>query len=124
MDTIQQLQQLLSSQNSGLNDQTNPFLLPRMQVMQISGEQGARNAAIGPDSTCLAIDTAYKDGLLVWFIQTDSAGNKVTVADYDLIPHVHKEPPDFNKLQSIMESMASQMDDLTKRVSTMEDALK
>ena len=99
--------------------------------MQVDGEAGARNAAIGPESSCLALDRTYKGGLLVWFIQTDQAGNKTTVADYDMTPHVHEEPPDYNKLQSLMETMAAKLDEqsaayneLVKRVNTMEEAFK
>lgn len=131
MDIQQQLQQLLAAQSGGMNGGTSPLLLPRMQIMQVDGEVGARSAPMGPDSTCLAIDRTYKNGLLVWFIQTDQAGNKVTVTDYDMTPHVHEEPPDFHKLQSLMENMAQKLDqqstafdELTKRVNTMEEAFK
>ena len=127
MDIQQQLQQILAGQAG----QTSPLLFPRMQILQVDGEAGARNAAIGPDSSCLAIDRSYKNGLLVWFIQTDQAGNKITVSDYDMTPHVHADPPDFTKMQSLMESMANKLDQqstafeaLQKRVSTMEEALK
>jgi len=127
MDLQQQIQQLLANQGSV----SSPLLQPRMQVAQVDGETGARNLPMGPDSSCLAMDRTYKSGLLVWFIQTDQTGNKVTVADYDMTPHVHEEPPDFNKLKSLLESMASKMDqqsaameDLTKRMNTMEEAFK
>lgn len=127
MNLEQQLQQILVNQSA----QSSPLLFPRMQIMQVDGENGARNAAIGPDSSCLALDRTYKNGLLVWFIQTDQAGNKVTVTDYDMTPHVHEEPPDFSKLQSLMETMAAKLDqqttaydELTKRVSTIEEAFK
>ena len=131
MDIQQQLQQILSSQAGQYGSATSPLLLPRMQVAQVDGESGARSLAMGPDSSCLALDKSYKAGLLVWFIQTDQAGNKVTVMDYDMTPHVHEAPPDFNKLQSLMESMAAKLDqqsaafdDLTKRVNSMEEAFK
>lgn len=129
MDLQQQIQQILASQQMG--GASSPLLLPRMQVMQVDGEAGARNAAIGPESSCLALDRTYKGGLLVWFIQTDQAGNKTTIADYDMTPHVHEEPPDYNKLQSLMETMAAKLDEqsaayneLVKRVNTMEEAFK
>ena len=128
MDFQQQIQQILANQQMSAS---SPLLLPRMQIMQVDGEVGAKNAPIGPDSSCLAIDRSYKRGLLVWFIQTDQTGNKITVADYDMTPHVHEEPPDYNKLQSLMESMATKLDEqanayneLVKRVSTMEEAFK
>lgn len=121
MDLQQQIQQFLASQQNGAS---SPLLLPRMQIMQVDGETGARNAPIGPESSCLAIDRTHKGGLLVWFIQTDQVGNKTTVADYDMTPHVHEEPPDFNKLQSLIESMATKLDqqiaandELTKQVA-------
>lgn len=127
MDLQQQIQALLANQGNT----SSPLLQPRMQLAQVDGEAGARNLPMGPDSSCLAIDRTYKAGLLVWFIQTDQCGNKITVADYDMTPHVHEEPPDFHKLQSLLESMAAKMDqqtaavdDLTKRMNVMEDALK
>jgi len=132
MDDIQQqLQSILAARNGAYGGPSSPLLLPRMQVTQVEGEAGARNLAMGPDSSCLALDKSYTKGLLVWFIQTDSAGNKTTVKDYDMAPHVHEDPPDFNKLQSLMESMAAKMDqqsiafdELTKRVTNMEEAFK
>lgn len=110
MDLSQQLQQLLSSQMNPGAIPSSPLLFPKMEIMQVDGENGARNAPMGPNSSALAIDRSYTKGLLVWFIQTDSVGNKVTVSDYDMTPHVHEEPPDFNKLQSLMESMATKLD--------------
>lgn len=131
MDLQQQIQQLLNNSSGGFTGQSSPLLFPRMQIMQVDGETGARNAAIGPDSSCLALDRTNKAGLLVWFIQTDQAGNKTTVVDYDLTPHVHEEPPDYHKIQSLMENMAAKLDqqiasydELSKRVATMEEALK
>ena len=131
MDLQQQLQQILTSQSGQFTGPTSPLLLPRMQVTQVDGEQGARSLPMGPDSSCLALDKSYKGGLLVWFIQTDQSGNKVTVMDYDMTPHVHEAPPDFNKLQSLLESMADKLDQqsaafdqLTQRVNTMEEAFK
>ena len=127
MDIQQQLQQILANQAGS----TSPLLLPRMKIVEVCGESGARALGMGPDSSCLAVDTSYTAGILVWFIQTDQAGNKSVIKDYDLTPHVHKDPPDFNKLQSLMESMAKKLDqqsvdfeELTKRVNTMEEAFK
>ena len=121
MDNLQQqIQQILANQTSP----TSPLLMPRMQIIQTAGEAGARSIPMGPDSSCFAVDTTYKEGILVWFVQTDSTGNKVTVADYDLTPHVHKAPPDFDKMQSLMEKMYNDMQQLNTRVSTMEEALK
>lgn len=116
----QQIQQILANQASP----ASPLLMPRMQILQVSGEAGARNIPMGPDSTCFAIDTTYTEGLLVWFVQTDSAGNKVTVADYDLAPHVHKAPPDFDGMETMMKKLCDNMEQLNSRVSTIEEALK
>lgn len=124
MDIQQQLQSILAGQQNPYSGATSPLLMPRMQVTQVDGEVGARGLAMGPDSSCLAMDRTYKNGLLVWFIQTDSSGNKITITDYDMTPHVHEEPPDFGKLQSLLENMASNVDDLTKRMNAMEEALK
>ena len=127
MDLQQQLQQILSNQSSfGV---TNPILLPRKEIDQVDGEQGARNFPMGPNSSCIALDRTKS--LLAWFIQTDASGNKTVVAGYTLTPYVPEQPPDFNKMQNLMESMATKLDEqstafesLTQRVQKMEEAFK
>ena len=119
----QQLQQFLASQQKPYG-QTSPLFIPKTEIPRVSGKSGAENLPMGPDSTVLAVDESYTSGLLVWFIQTDGTGRKTMIADYDMTPHVHEDPPDFKKMQTLMEDMASRLDNVTTRISTIEEALK
>lgn len=118
---------------SGLNGQNgramSPLLMPRMEVPQVDGETGAWNLAVGPNSTVFALDRTKT--LLVWFIKTDQAGNKENVSGFTLSPYVPEQPPDFGKIQSMLESVsqkldqqASRYDALEQKVTTLEEAFK
>ena len=95
-----------------MNQYGNPYMSPygmqpggyqqaypvglQMQVTKVSGENGARNFQLGPNSSALLLD---ESGLMVWLITTDGAAYK-TVSAYDIVPHQEAPKPDFEKLES------------------------
>ena len=70
--------------------------LPQKQVDRVSGENGARQYALGPYSSALLLD---ESGTLVWMVTTDGAGYK-TIAPYDIVPHKTEPAPDYTDLES------------------------
>lgn len=118
---------------SGINGQNgrgmNSLLAPRSEVPQVDGEAGAWNLAVGPNSTVFALDRTQN--LIVWFIKTDQLGNKELVSGFTLSPYVPKQPPDFDKIQSMLESVSQKLDQqanrydaLEQKVTSLEEAFK
>ena len=66
-----------------------------MQVIQVSGENGARAFQMPANSSTLLLDNSAP---IVWFVQTDGAGYK-TVTPYDINPHIEKPPVDVKALE-------------------------
>lgn len=118
---------------SGLNGQNgramSPLLMPHMDIAQVDGEIGARNLAMGPNSQTIALDRTKN--LLCWFIKTDQMGNKEIISPYTLTPYVPEQPPDFNKLQAMLETVIQKQDQqaaayetLSQKVNSLEEAFK
>ena len=90
--------------------QNNPFLnpygfmqqqqiqqqiLPTVQVVRVSGENGAKTYQMGANSSALLLD---ESGTIVWLVTSDGAGYK-TVSAYDITPHQTTPAPDFGNLE-------------------------
>ena len=84
---------------------------PQMQVVKVSGENGANAFQMGPNSSALLLDETAP---IVWFVQTDGAGYK-TCTPYDVNPHT-PEP-------SIEVKMDDRFASIDKRLKTLEEAL-
>lgn len=90
-------------QNPLYNPTMNPYLTPqaqhaqqpRMEVVKVNGENGARAFPMGPNSSALLLDIS---GTLVWAVTTDGAGYK-TVAPFDIAPHQEAPAPDYTGLE-------------------------
>lgn len=48
-------------------------ILPKMEVVKVNGENGARAYSMGPNSSALLLD---ESGLMIWLVTTDGAGYK------------------------------------------------
>lgn len=91
-------------QNPLYNPTMNPYLTPqqqhtqqpRMEVVKVNGEGGARAFPMGPNSSALLLDIS---GTLVWAVTTDGAGYK-TVAPFDIAPHQEAPAPDYTGLEA------------------------
>ena len=79
--------------------------LPQKQVDRVSGENGARQYALGPYSSALLLD---ESGTLVWMVTTDGAGYK-TIAPYDIVPHKTEPAPDYSSLESRVRKLEDMM---------------
>ena len=64
---------------------------PQMQVTKVNGENGARQFAMGPNSSAMLLD---ESGLMVWLVTTDGAAYR-TVSAYDIVPHQEAPKPDY-----------------------------
>lgn len=79
--------------------------LPRMQVIKVNGEAGARNLRMAPNSSALVLDETAP---IVWYAQTDGTGY-LTVTPFDINPHQAAQPINLNAL--------------TERVAKLEEAM-
>lgn len=73
----------------------NPYLNPSMQIVQVSGENGARAFQMPPNSSTLLLDNTDS---IVWLVQTDGAGYK-TVTPYTITPYIPEPPIDVKSLE-------------------------
>jgi hypothetical protein len=65
---------------------------------------------MGPNSSALAMDEGAS---IVWMMVTDSAGYK-TVTPFDVTPHEETKPATANDLKSLLDTMKSFDERLTK----------
>ena len=79
--------------------------MPRMQVIKVNGEAGARNLRMAPNSSALVLDETAP---IVWYAQTDGTGY-LTVTPFDITPH--QAQPQVN------------LNDLVNRVSKLQEAI-
>ena len=78
-----------------------------VQVVRVTGENGARAYQIGANSSALLLD---ESGLMVWLVTSDGAGYK-TVAAYDIVPHKEAPAPDYGSLESRIKRLEGMMDE-------------
>ena len=64
------------------------------QITKVTGENGARAYAIGPNSSALLLDETAP---LVWLVQTDGAGYK-TVTPFTITKYVPEPAPDYKSI--------------------------
>ena len=69
--------------------------LPQTRIIEVAGRSGAESEPLGPNSTAWWLD---KNGTMAWFVATDIAGNKITIAPYDISPHEEPPEPDLTSL--------------------------
>ena len=97
----------------------NPYGFPQnmpqaiqnqMQIPKVHGREGANAFPLGPNSSALAMDEGAS---IVWMMVTDSAGYK-TVTPFDVTPHEETKPATTNDLKSLLDTMKSFDERLSK----------
>lgn len=86
---------------------------PPVQIVKVSGENGARAYGMGANSSALLLD---ESGLMVWLVTTDGAGYK-TVSAYDIAPHQTTPAPDFGSLENRIQTLEKRLEELTNGTS-------
>ena len=74
---------------------------PQMQVVRVSGENGARAYQMGANSSAILLD---ETGTMVWLVTSDGAGYK-SVSAYDITPHQATPAPDFGSLENRIQKL-------------------
>ena len=64
------------------------------QITKVTGENGARTYAIGPNSSALLLDETAP---LVWLVQTDGAGYK-TITPFTITKYEPEPAPDYGSI--------------------------
>ncbi len=102
------------------NPYMNPYLNPyqyqaqkhEQNVVRVSGYEGAKNYAMGPNSSVFLLD---ESGILIWCVTTDGAGYK-TIHPYDISPHQEPPKPEESQLTDILNklnNLEARMNELT-----------
>lgn len=100
----------MNFQNPGFNNFNNynnnnrmwgNTMLPRYEIVQVNGENGANAFQMGPNSKTLLLDESAP---IVWFVQTDGAGYK-TVTPYSISPYQAAPKIDLNALEARITSL-------------------
>lgn len=86
---------------------------PQMEVVRVSGENGADAFRMGPNSSVLLLDETAP---IVWLVTTDGAGYK-TKTPYDISIHSPEPPPEFK-------SMEDRLAIIDKRLQAIEEAMR
>lgn len=82
---------------------------PQMQIVKVSGENGAKAFSMGANSSALLLD---ESGLMVWLCTTDGGGYK-TVSAYDITPHQNAPAPDYGSLENRIQNVEKRLEELT-----------
>ena len=69
---------------------------PRMEIITVNGENGARAFQMPPNSRILLLD---ENAPLLWVAQTDGAGYK-TVTAYNITPYQSEPEPEYKTLEA------------------------
>jgi hypothetical protein len=69
---------------------------PRLEIVTVNGEPGARAYPMPPNSRTLLLD---ENAPIIWLAQTDGAGYK-TVTPYTITPYQQEEPVDAKSLEA------------------------
>ena len=86
---------------------------PPVQIVKVSGENGARAYGMGANSSALLLD---ESGLMVWLVTTDGAGYK-TVSAYDIAPHQTTPAPDFGSLENRVQTIEKRLEEIMNGTS-------
>ena len=89
---------------------------PRMEVVKVNGENGARAFPIGANSSALLLD---ESGTIVWLVVTDGAGYK-TVSPYDITPHQVAAAPDYSTLDERVKKLEDFINGFTADTAAIE----
>jgi hypothetical protein len=89
-------------QPNGYQNYQDPYsarlnsMLPRMEIVTVNGENGARAFQMPPNSRILLLD---ENAPLIWLAQTDGAGYK-SVTPYTITPYQPEQPDDTKSLEA------------------------
>lgn len=81
--------------NNYLNSYWPNSTLPKQEVIQVSGRNGAEMFQMGPNSSVLLLDTTAP---MIWLKVTDGAGYP-TITAYDIAPHQEPKQVDLTALE-------------------------
>ena len=98
----------------------NPYMqpaqqpvLPKMEVVKVNGENGARAYSMGPNSSALLLD---ESGVLLWLVTTDGAGYK-SIGAFDITPHQAAPAPDYTSLEARITKLEGLIDGITSDIA-------
>lgn len=78
------------------------------QIIQVSGENGARAYQMPPNSNALLLDD--KDPI-VWLVTTDGAGYKSSIKPFKLEPYTPPEPVTLNDIMNRLEQLENKINE-------------
>ena len=82
--------------------------VPPVQVVRVSGENGAKAYNMGANSSALLLD---ESGTIVWLVTTDGASYK-TVSAYDITPHKTTPAPDVTNIENRLQTVEKKIEEM------------
>lgn len=104
----------------------NALLQPKHRVAQVSDEREIYSIPMGVDSSDFILHATKP---LIYFVATDSSGNKTSVIPFDINQHVPEPEPTMQDVKDIEsrfdEKLSSFKDEISTLISQkLEEALK
>ena len=91
------------------NYQSRPSMLPRLEVIKVNGEAGARAFNMAPNSSQFLADTTNANR--IWLAQTDGGGY-LTVTPLDVAIPQPVSPPDFSSFEERINNLEKKYEQL------------
>ena len=96
--------------NSYLNSYWPNSTLPKQEVVQVSGRNGAEMYQMGPNSSVLLLDSTAP---MVWLKTTDGAGYP-TITAYDIAPHQEPKSVDLAAIEERLSKLEEKINEQSK----------
>ncbi len=96
--------------NSYLNSYWPNSTLPKQEVIQVSGRNGAEMFQMGPNSSVLLLDTTAP---MIWLKTTDGAGYP-TITAYDIALQQEPKPVDLSAIEERLLKLEEKLNEQSK----------
>lgn len=88
--------------------------LPQIQVQTVTGEEGAKNVPLGPNSSGLYLDS---DNPRLWIVRTDAAGVK-TVFHKKIVDEEDEKPLTIQDLYTLICGISEKVNNIEERMNS------
>ena len=87
---------------------SNALLQPRHTVQQVNDEKDIYAIPMGVDSSDFILNSSKP---LIYFVATDSSGNKTTIIPFDIQQHIKEPEPTMQDVKAIESKIETKIDE-------------
>ena len=87
---------------------SNALLQPRHTVQQVNDEKDIYTIPMGVDSSDFILNSSKP---LIYFVATDSSGNKTTIIPFDIQQHIKEPEPTMQDVKAIESKIETKIDE-------------